>query len=371
MAPTQTPESVAKSFAPSSLTTNSTIPIMPTETRLIDAAREATLLAAAVCRQVQQQLDAVRAIAKDDRSPVTVADFASQALVAATLAERLGPDLGAAPLVAEENSAYLRLPQSAPYRQALLEAVRAVRPDLDATRVLELIDRGDDGASTTRFWTLDPIDGTLGFLRGQQYAIALALVDRASPTLGVLACPNLPRSHDATLDAADPVGALYVAVKSAGLEEYPCSSELREPPRRIEPPPLSSDAPIRACASVEKAHSHRGDTDRLLQHLGANQRVLRLDSQAKYAVVARGQADAYLRLPTRKDYVERIWDHAAGSLVATEGGCVVSDVHGRQLDFGQGRGLERNRGLVVARAGAHERILRAIAELGIDAGGTT
>jgi HAL2 family 3'(2'),5'-bisphosphate nucleotidase len=345
------------------------VPTMPTEPELVDAAREATLLAAAVCRQVQQQLEAVRAIAKDDRSPVTVADFASQALVAATLADRLGPDLGGAPLVAEENAAFLRLPENAPYRQALLDAVQAVRRDLDATRVLDLIDRGDEGATTTRFWTLDPIDGTLGFLRGQQYAIALALVDRGSPTLGVLACPNLPRSHDASVDAADPVGALYVAVTGSGLEEYPCSGQIREPARRIRPPPLGSNAPIRACASVEKTHSHRGDTDRLLQHLGASQQVLRLDSQAKYAVVARGQADAYLRLPTRKDYVERIWDHAAGSLIATEGGCVVSDVHGRQLDFSQGRGLERNRGVVVARAGAHERIVRAIAELGIDAGG--
>jgi 3'(2'), 5'-bisphosphate nucleotidase len=42
-----------------------------------------------------------------------------------------------------------------------------------------------------RFWALDPIDGTKGFLRGDQYAIALALVENREVKLGVLACPNL------------------------------------------------------------------------------------------------------------------------------------------------------------------------------------
>jgi 3'(2'), 5'-bisphosphate nucleotidase len=99
--------------------------------------------------------------------------------------------------------------------------------------------------------------------------------------------------------------------------------------------------------------------------VGAALDVLRVDSSAKYAVVARGQADAYLRLPTRKDYVERIWDHAAGTVVATEASAVVSDIHGRPLDFRHGRGLEKNEGVIVTRADVHERIIRAIADLGI------
>ena len=54
-----------------------------------------------------------------------------------------------------------------------------------------------------------------------------------------------------------------------------------------------------------------------------------MDSQAKYAVVARGEADIYLRLPTRADYREKIWDHAAGALIVTEAGGVVSDLDGQ------------------------------------------
>jgi 3'(2'), 5'-bisphosphate nucleotidase len=88
--------------------------------------------------------------------------------------------------------------------------------------------------------------------------------------------------------------------------------------------------------------------------------LTRLDSQCKYAVVARGQADVYLRLPSKKGYVERIWDHAAGSLIASEAGCIVTDIAGNPLDFSHGRGLEANKGVVVAPANLHPRIIAAI-----------
>ena len=53
-----------------------------------------------------------------------------------------------------------------------------------------MIDRGGR-ESGHRFWTLDPIDGTKGFLRGDQYVVALALVVKGEVQIGALACPNL------------------------------------------------------------------------------------------------------------------------------------------------------------------------------------
>ena len=94
---------------------------------------------------------------------------------------------------------------------------------------------------------------------------------------------------------------------------------------------------------------------------------MRLDSQCKYAVVARGQADAYLRMPTSKTYVEKIWDHAAGSIIATEAGAVVTDINGAALDFTHGRQLETNRGVVCAVPHVHGQIIEAIERLGIGA----
>lgn len=340
-----------------------------------------------VARGVQKDLDRVRTVLKDDRSPVTVADFAVQAIVGLALRDA-DPD---APLVGEETAEALRADDGAATREAVVEAVRRVRPDVTEEEVLDAIDRGDHDGSAKRFWTLDPVDGTKGFLRGQQYAIALALVERGTPTVGVLGCPNLPVDHDAPLDKADGAGSMYVAVRGQGTVELAGCDADAEPravkaARRGPKNPLGTSpnivgggsggggggvislgetAPLRVCESVEKAHSNQSDSARVIAELGAEPQPVRLDSQCKYAVVARGQADAYLRLPTRPGYVEKIWDHAAGMLVATEAGATVSDVTGRPLDFSKGTRLEANRGVVCSITDAHEGIVKAIDTLGI------
>ena len=128
-------------------------------------------------------------------------------------------------------------------------------------------------------------------------------------------------------------------------------------------------ADVRLCESVESGHSAHDRSAMISASLGIVKQPVRLDSQAKYAVVARGQADVYLRLPTEsgsravggETYVERIWDHAAGALIAQEAGCTVTDALGNPLDFSHGRGLEANRGIVCAAPDLHPRLIRAIA----------
>jgi len=329
--------------------------------KLAAVAREAVTKAAVACRTVQARLDRVRAATKDDRSPVTVADYASQAIVCHTLEQRLGSAFTGAGMVAEEDAAFLREPANASYLQAALEAAQVVDPELDTERFLSAIAIGGASGGAGDFWTLDPIDGTKGFLRGEQYAIALSYLSAGMPVIGVVGAPNLPRDPTVALDSDQREGSLYVAIAGRGATEGPCLPGASASRRVSPPPPLAG--PIRVCASVEKAHSNVSHTDQVIQAVGASPDVLRLDSSAKYVVVARGQAHAYLRLPTRKDYVERIWDHAAGCVVATEAGCVVSDVDGRPLDFAHGRGLEKNRGVVVAHPDAHAKLLPAIAQV--------
>lgn len=341
---------------------------MPDYSALTTAAHHAVYLAALVTREVQSSLDDLRAITKDDKSPVTVADFAAQAIVAKVLTDHLG-DIR---LVAEESSTFLRDPDHATHLQATLAAVQAVWPEATEDSLLAAIDRGSADTHHAGFWTLDPVDGTKGFLRNQQYAIALAYIERATPTIGVMGCPNLPRRFSHPLDTPDPRGCLYAAIKGSGVDEYAADAppdHSPDKPNAIKRLDHEPGEPISVCASVEKAHSNVSDTDRILEYLSQHNHPTgeptRLDSQAKYAVTARGQADAYLRLPTKKGYVERIWDHAAGALVATEAGCFVTDIHGNALDFGHGRGLEKNKGIVCAPPRVHGLIIGAIKELGI------
>ena len=78
--------------------------------------------------------------------------------------------------------------------------------------------------------------------------------------------------------------------------------------------------------------------------------------------MGQGQAEIYLRLPTREDYVEKIWDHAAGMIVVEEAGGRVTDARGRDLDFRYGRTLDGNAGIVATHGPIHDEVLEAVAQ---------
>jgi 3'-phosphoadenosine 5'-phosphosulfate (PAPS) 3'-phosphatase len=90
-----------------------------------------------------------------------------------------------------------------------------------------------------------------------------------------------------------------------------------------------------------------------------------MDSQVKYGIVASGSAEIYLRIPNpdTPDYHEKIWDHAAGSLIVEEAGGWVSDIDGKKLDFSAGKTLRRNRGILATNGRIHSRVLEIIADL--------
>lgn len=321
---------------------------------LSDAAVRAVSSASLVCRFVQRQLETIRTITKDDRSPVTVADFAAQAVVGKMLRESLGD----VRLVAEEASAFLRDVAHGPHVDAALAAAREAWPGVTRDELLDAIDIGSGDPHADGYWTLDPIDGTKGFIRGQQYAVCLAYIVGSEPVVGVLGCPNLPASLEAPLDKQDPAGCIYIAERGAGAWRADAG-----PTTRLRCAPWEPGMPVAMCESVDAGHTDHSANAAILARLGPAGKPARLDSQCKYAVVARGQADLYLRLPTRKDYVERIWDHASGDVIAEEAGCTVTDVRGVPLDFSHGRGLERNRGIVVAPPRLHPLVIAAAREI--------
>ena len=320
----------------------------------VNAVRAAARLCQAVAAEISPEV-----LAKKDKSPVTVADFGSQALICRALGEALPDD----PIIAEEDAAELKQPQNLAILDQVLRHVRAIRTasgdSLDAGEICQWIDRGGTSVYRDRFWTLDPIDGTKGFLRREQYAVALALVVNGQVVVAALACPNLPATENHSVDLV--TGSIFFAVKGQGAfvevvdgTPIPVHVSQRDDP-----------SAVRFCESVESGHSAHGDAAAIAGRLGMTAPPLRMDSQAKYAVVARGEADIYLRLPTRADYREKIWDHAAGALIIAEAGGTVSDIDGRPLEFHHGRELVVNRGVIVTNGRLHERVLGAIRALGI------
>ena len=314
-------------------------------------ALEAVRVASLVCRRVQSGIRP-DAIEKKDKSPVTVADFASQAVIS----QMLGSAFPGDPLVGEEDSQDLRNPDAVKTLEAILDALRESSVDATHDDVLRWIDRGGDAGGGSRFWTLDPVDGTKGFLRGEQYAVSLALIIDGELQLAVMGCPNLPSS-----DAWDKhKGALFSAIRGQGAQLRPLAA-----PQQVQTVRVSSTKNptlARFCESVESAHSKQDTAALIAQKLGTTVPGARLDSQAKYGLVARGEADIYLRLPTRADYQEKIWDHGA-VLIVQEAGGEVTDIHGRPLDFSRGRTLSQNRGVVATNGLMHAAVLAAVASV--------
>src|SRR5262249_34382762 len=151
------------------------------------------------------------------------------------------------------------------------DVARTVWPDATAEATLAAIDVGAAAPNAEGFWTLDPIDGTKGFIRGQQYAVCLAYIERGEVVIGVLGCPNLPRDSAAALDRADPIGCLYVAERGGGARRHPDGA-------RINCADWRPGEPVRMCESFEGAHSDQSATGRILARLGPAGAPARLDS---------------------------------------------------------------------------------------------
>jgi 3'(2'), 5'-bisphosphate nucleotidase len=331
------------------------------------AVQRATLLTQKVFRE-----KAKGTVSKDDKSPVTIGDFGAQALMIAAVKHAFPQD----EIIGEEEASTLR--SNKELSGQIWELVKNISlsdkasdsaiggPLKDEEAMLEAIDAGkSQGGAKGRFWALDPIDGTKGFLRGGQYAVCLGLVVDGDIKVGVLGCPNLPVEDSAPLTAEvsdaqnSQRGVLFSAVLGEGATSRPLAEGGLEKGTSIhmKNPPLK-DASF--CESVESGHSSHGDNEAIASKLGITKPSVRMDSQSKYGSIARGAGDVYLRLPMSATYEEKVWDHAAGDIIVREAGGIVTDTLGKRLDFSIGRTLKANKGVVAATASLHSEVLDAV-----------
>ncbi|XP_015067253.1 PAP-specific phosphatase HAL2-like [Solanum pennellii] len=362
----------------------------------LEIAVRAVHMACLLCQRVQENLlseNSEHVHSKEDDSPVTIADWSVQAIVSWVLSEAYGSNVS---IVAEEDVEALSKASAAGLLEAVVRTVneclsdaprfglKGPGTDLDAKAVLEAISRCSlAGARGSKFWVLDPVDGTLGFVRGDQYAIALALIEDGEPVLGVLGCPNYPmkkewlsyqngyrrilsRLSSSTSESSDRGSVLYARKGGGrawmqpllrGENKFVWPNAARE----IRVSSIDNPALATFCEPVEKANSSHSFTAGLAHSVGLRNQPLRVYSMVKYAAIARGDAEIYMKF-ARAGYKEKIWDHAAGVLIIEEAGGVVTDAGGQPLDFSKGEFLEGLDRGIIACAGAklHETIIGAV-----------
>ncbi|XP_052208350.1 PAP-specific phosphatase HAL2-like [Diospyros lotus] len=363
----------------------------------LDVAVRVVHLACSLCRKVQDGLvstntDQVKS--KDDDSLVTVADWSVQATVSWILSEIFGSQNVS--IIAEEDVRTLSNAESAGLLDVVVSTVNEClaeapkfglkKPDrtLGSSQVLEAIKRcNSNGGPVGRHWVLDPVDGTLGFVRGDQYAVALAMIEDGQVVVGVLGCPNYPmrkewlnyhHQHYRTMSKeslSPPLsweeGCVMYTRKGSGEAwmqplitgdgklEWPNVAE------RIQVSSIDDPALATFCEPAERANSNHSFTAGLAHSVGLRNQPLRVYSMVKYAAIARGDAEIFMKF-ARAGYKEKIWDHAAGVLIIQEAGGVVTDAGGRPLDFSKGLYLEGlDRGIVACCGHSlHDKIIGAI-----------
>ncbi|CAM0997905.1 3'(2'),5'-bisphosphate nucleotidase CysQ [Rhodanobacter sp. Root179] len=212
---------------------------------------------------------------KDDASPLTAADLAAQQAIMAGLSA-LDEQW---PVLSEEASA---------------------RP-------------WSERQQWSRYWLVDPLDGTREFVkRNGEFTVNIALIDDRRSVLGVVLAPV--------------TGELYVAAQGQGawLQTQANGVWQRIHARALAQPP-----------TVAGSRSHGGAQGEVLQRLiGDDYRMVPLGSSLKFCLIARGDADVYLRLgPTSE------WDTAAAQCVLDEAGGAVLDLAGQPFRYNRGESL--------------------------------
>ena len=316
---------------------------------------EAVDKAMKISMKIQKELTAGDKLDKSDRSPVTIADFTSQAVICSILNNSF-PDI---PIVGEEESTDLKKPENGEVLNNInkfLKNEEEVFNCLYQQDILKSIDLGNGSPDNNVFWTLDPIDGTKGFLRGEQYAVALALIKNGKVVLGISGCPNL----DIESEAGDE-GFIFYAVLNQGSYKINCQTGKTE---KIRVTDHLDKSRMRFVQSYESGHGNLELQIEIAEKLEIGEPPVQLDSQVKYGIVASGNAEIYLRIPNPKspDYKEKIWDHAAGSIIVEEAGGIVTDIKGRSLDFSLGSKLEGNTGILATTSGLQSEILEIISK---------
>ena len=256
-------------------------------------------------------------------------------------------------------------------------------PQLSSEEVVDLINKGAGAGGQGRHWVLDPVDGTLGFVRGDQYAIALAMMEDGDLKVGAMGCPNMPKMGEvlefdssytygfsprlvSKMLAGEALGwhkgCLFTAVKDQGAYMQPCDSDIKADPIKVSVSPEFDPVAAKFCEPVMKANSSQGFTASVADNLGIESKPLRVYSQVKYGSVARADADVFMKFP-KAGYKEKIWDHAAGVIIVEEAGGKVTDAGGSPLNWAGGRYLDTlDRGIVATSQALHDRLMDAIKE---------
>lgn len=194
--------------------------------------------------------------------------------------------------------------------QALVDGLALLTPDIPILSEEDCNIELGERAGWTRWWLIDPLDGTKEFIHGsEEFTVNLALIDRGSVVLGFVGLPVSGRCYYGGL------GQGAWCVDASG---------------RTQPIQVRTVQTDDLVVVASKRHSSPAQEHLLssLRERYGNVSLTSVGSSLKFCLLADGQADAYPRLaPTSQ------WDTAAAQGVLEGAGGVVLDLTGERLSY--------------------------------------
>ena len=319
----------------------------------IDPIIEAVRQAAILCREVQhnslRSINKINTVAKDTE-PVTIADYASQTIIGQALSLHFPDD---AVLSEEAGAQFLELTTDKQKAEIINLLTTILDVNVTQDDIVRWLDQGTNG-NPARTWIIDPIDGTKGFIAMRHYAIGVGIVENGQPIGAIVAAPG----YGDGVSGDDDDGAIFY-IKEGVPYQAPLSGGDGQ---AIKVSARTED--LKAVQSFEKQHASKSRMAIVREKADmADIEVNELDSMEKYALIANGDADVYLRLPNLDNKRPHFtWDHAPGVALVLAAGGQATDIDGEPLDFSQGRILP-NRGMIISNGKVHERLVKAVGEL--------
>lgn len=219
------------------------------------------------------------------RSDVKLALHAAQAAGAAIMTCYQSKDLGPVHFKTDQSPLTEADRRS---HEAVISILQEFRPDIPVLSEESRMVPHAERAAWTRYWLVDPLDGTKGFLRRTgEFTVNIALMEQRVPVLAVLYAPALARA--------------YVAERGSG------AFRLEDAGKGVRP--FTAPANFQRLRIVASRHYAGPVVQRLLERV-AGAETVSIDGALKFCLIAEGRADLYYR-----DGPTMEWDTAAGQCI--------------------------------------------------------
>ena len=265
---------------------------------------------------------------KEDDSPVTIADYATQIYIINKILEQFPEDQ----IIAEEDDNSFIDNKAKRSINSCYKALN-IGENINIEKTLMIKDK----KKTSRQWTVDPIDGTKGFQKGLSYAIGVGFMKKSDPKICAIAVPNYKKFGNTSFFAEKDKGSKF----ATNISEF-------------KPIKVSHQSQLK---QAKLCHSLHYDEPWVMDFAKRAEitNFIQIDSMTKFCMIADGTADLYVK-PMNKSR-SFAWDFLPGILLVQEAGGTVSDLRGNKIEFNNDKCIVSTPGLIASNSIIHNDII--------------